>query len=192
MERLTERTPDGILVKEDYGEEVLKTLYQCYGAEPMPHYANCDEGYCAMEKLAEYEDLEEQGRSMKLPCAVGDAAYVLAECENIPAQLDGTLYGADGGPGTATGYYCPYEDNCPFDDEDFEDCKKCKNKTAVFEDTVGDITIGEDGVWVNTVNCSVCGQIGSDIFLTRQEAEDKLAEMEGKKLRWNLTDIINY
>ncbi len=56
MDRLTERTSDGILVKEDYGEDVLKTLYQCYGAEPMPHYANCDEGYCAMEKLAEYED----------------------------------------------------------------------------------------------------------------------------------------
>ena len=59
MGRLTERTADGILVKEDYGEDVLKTLYQCYGAEPMPHYANCDEGYCAVEKLAEYEDLEE-------------------------------------------------------------------------------------------------------------------------------------
>lgn len=75
MERLTERTADGILVKEDYGEAVLKTLYQCYGKEPMPHYANCDEGYCAMEKLAEYEDLEEQGKLLKLPCAVGDTVY---------------------------------------------------------------------------------------------------------------------
>lgn len=107
--------------------------------------------------------------------------YVLAECENIPPQLDGTLYGADGEPGTATGYYCPYGDNCPFDSKDFEGCEKYKNKTAVFEDTVGDITIGEDGVWLNTVNCGVCGQIGEYIFLTRQEAEDKLAEMEGKK-----------
>lgn len=132
-------------------------------------------------KLAEYEDLEEQGRLLRLPCAVGDAVYVLAECKNIPAKLDGTLYGANGEPGTATGYYCPHEGNCPFDDEDFEDCEKYKNKTAVFEDTVGDTTIGEDGVWINTVNCSVCGQIGSDIFLTRQEAEDKLKEMEGKK-----------
>lgn len=132
-------------------------------------------------KAKEYEDLEEQGRLLKLPCAVGDTVYVLTECENIPAQLDGTLYGANGEPGTATGYYCPYEDNCPFDDEDFEGCEKYKNKTAVFEDTVGDITIGEDGVWVNTVNCGVYGQIGEYIFLTRQEAEDKLAEMEGKK-----------
>ena len=31
MERLTERTADGILVKENYEKETLKTLYSCYG-----------------------------------------------------------------------------------------------------------------------------------------------------------------
>ena len=75
MERLTERTTDGILVKEDYGKEVLKTLYSCYGGKPNPHYTNCEEGYCAMEKLATYEDAEEQGRLVKLPCKVGDVVY---------------------------------------------------------------------------------------------------------------------
>lgn len=80
MERLTERTPDGILTKEDYGEDVLKTLYQCYGAEPMPHYANCDEGYCAMEKLAEYEDLEEQGGLLKLPINPKKKIYSIEYC----------------------------------------------------------------------------------------------------------------
>ena len=68
MERLTERMTDGIIVKEDYGEETLKTIYKCYGSDAVPHYANCDEGYCAMEKLAEYEDLEEQELLLKLPC----------------------------------------------------------------------------------------------------------------------------
>ena len=68
MERLTERTADGILVKEDYGKEVLKTLYSCYGEKPNSYYSNCEEGYCAMEKLADYEDAEEQGRLIKLPC----------------------------------------------------------------------------------------------------------------------------
>lgn len=29
-----------------------------------------------LNKLAEYEDLEEQGRFLKLPCAVGDTVYV--------------------------------------------------------------------------------------------------------------------
>ena len=76
MERLTDRTADGILVKEDYGKEVLKTLYSCYGEKPNPHYTNCEEGYCAMEKLADYEDAEEQGRLVKLPCKVGDTVYV--------------------------------------------------------------------------------------------------------------------
>ena len=75
MERLTERTADGILVKEDYGKEVLKTLYSCYGEKPNPHYTNCEEGYCAMEKLADYEDAEEQGRLVILPCKIGDTVW---------------------------------------------------------------------------------------------------------------------
>ena len=75
MGRLTERTADGILVKENYEKETLKTLYSCYGEKPNSYYSNCEEGYCAMEKLADYEDLEEQGRLIKLPCKVGDALY---------------------------------------------------------------------------------------------------------------------
>lgn len=31
----------------------------------------------ALNKLAEYEDLEEQGKLLKLPCAVGDTVYTL-------------------------------------------------------------------------------------------------------------------
>lgn len=34
MERLTERTAVGILVKENYEKESLKTLYSCYGEKP--------------------------------------------------------------------------------------------------------------------------------------------------------------
>ncbi len=130
------------------------------------------------EKLKEYEDLEEQGRLLELPCVVGDTVYVLAECEDIPTQLDGTLYGANGEPGTATGYYCPYEHNCPFDDEDFEDCEKYKSKTAVFEDTVLFIACYGNEMCVVTEKCAVHGPVGLHVFLTRQEAEDKLAEME--------------
>ena len=75
MERLTERTEDGILVKENYEKESLKTLYSCYGEKPNTHYTNCEEGYCAMEKLADYEDAGEQGRLIKLPCKVGDTVW---------------------------------------------------------------------------------------------------------------------
>lgn len=75
MERLTERTADGILVKENYEKETLKTLYSCYGEKPNSYYSNCEEDYCAMEKLADYEDLEEQGRLVILPCKVGDTVW---------------------------------------------------------------------------------------------------------------------
>lgn len=75
MERLTERTADGILVKENYEKETLKTLYSCYDEKPNSYYSNCEEGYCAMEKLADYEDAEEQGRLVILPCKIGDTIY---------------------------------------------------------------------------------------------------------------------
>ena len=71
MERLTERTAVGILVKENCEKKVLKTLYSCYGEKPNSHYTNCEEGYCAMEKLAAYEDLEEQGLLLRLPYPFG-------------------------------------------------------------------------------------------------------------------------
>lgn len=37
-------------------------------------YGRIQVGY-EVEKLAEYEDLEEQGKLLKLPCAVGDTVY---------------------------------------------------------------------------------------------------------------------
>lgn len=76
-ERLTEKTDKGIWVKESHGENVIKTLYQCYGTEPLPDYSNCDEGYLAMEKLEEYETAEEDGRMVVLPCKVWDKVYQL-------------------------------------------------------------------------------------------------------------------
>lgn len=80
MERLTERTAVGILVKEDYGEKVLRTLYSCYGGKPNPHYTNCEEGYCAMEKLADYEDAEKQGFLLRLPISEDAPVYSIEYC----------------------------------------------------------------------------------------------------------------
>lgn len=39
--------------------------------------------YAVVEKLAKYEDLEEQGKLIKLPCAVGDTVYEVLE-ESVP------------------------------------------------------------------------------------------------------------
>lgn len=134
------------------------------------------------EKLKHYEDLEESGRLIELPCAIGDEVYVITACESISAQLDGTLWGADGGYGTATGYYCPYENECPHEEsiDDFCDCLDYKNKNAIFKDYVNSIIIDEfEGITVNITNCNNSGgNIGEHIFLTHEEAEKRLEEME--------------
>ena len=57
MERLTERTGEGQAI-------------------PRMDLKNNGHQRC-MERLAEYEDLEEQNRLLKLPCAVGDTVYTL-------------------------------------------------------------------------------------------------------------------
>lgn len=36
-----------------------------------------------IDKLAEYEDLDEQGRLIKLPCKVGDTVYFIKNSETI-------------------------------------------------------------------------------------------------------------
>lgn len=46
-------------------------------------YGKIQVGY-AVEKLAEYEDLEERGRLLKLPCTVGDRIYVIDTDERHP------------------------------------------------------------------------------------------------------------
>lgn len=43
---------------------------------------NCEIVKRMVEKLAEYEDLEEQGRLIKLPCKVGDTVYLIDRDEN--------------------------------------------------------------------------------------------------------------
>ena len=75
IERLTKKTDEGIWVKEAYGENVMKTLFQCFGTKPRPNYSNCDEGYCGIEKLERYETAEEEGKLIVLPCKIGTAVY---------------------------------------------------------------------------------------------------------------------
>ena len=64
MERLTERVNDRlIMMKQDSGDNA--SYYW-------------DEGnFKVAEKLATYEDLEEQGLLVRLPCKVGDDVYII-------------------------------------------------------------------------------------------------------------------
>lgn len=60
MERLTESNP--LWIDDELWERAC---------EP-----DCEEIDAVYRKLKEYEDLEEQGRLIKLPCKVGDTVYV--------------------------------------------------------------------------------------------------------------------
>lgn len=56
MERLTIKAPSGLIHLKDNTETTMDT---------------------AIKELSDLEDLEEQGKLLKLPCAVGDTVYTL-------------------------------------------------------------------------------------------------------------------
>lgn len=145
MERLTERTADGILVKENHGENGLRTFYQCFEEKPNDKYTNCDGGYCAIEKLAAYEDSEEQGLLLRLPCKVGDKIF-----------LDFAGFGKDIDKFTVKDFHL----DCFEDGETILYCDYESNDKTLS----GQIDVME---------------FGKTVFLTKEEAKAKLAEMEG-------------
>lgn len=136
------------------------------------------EATACVEKLAEYETAEEEGRLVVLPVGIGDEVYIIEKCENIPERLDGTMYELDGSPGTATGYYCPYEENCPLDDEDFTSCDDYKEELSVFKDCVEAIHINEDEVIILTEKTYRPYIFGKTLFLSYDEAEKVLEEIK--------------
>ena len=170
-------------INEDFCKETMKMMREFIGHAS--HRLDCEESRVKSlkKKLKEYEDLEEKGLLLRLPCKVGSTVYAICTCEAVGTVLDGTLYGSNGGFGTATGYYCPYElsDKCPHIDAD--DCDECKNIEAVFEDTIDYINITEYEVIIGLKNTNLCvtiDEIGKTVFLTKEEAEQKLKEMESE------------
>lgn len=70
MERLTYRTELGVSIDKN---EDCPTYSICWNCNIQPR--KCDYIGNALEKLAEYEDLEEQDRLIKLPCKIGDTVW---------------------------------------------------------------------------------------------------------------------
>ena len=71
MERLTKRN--------SYGTAGISEL----------RYYNYDDFQKMTQKLAEYEDLEEQGLLLKLPCKVGDTVYLIkSDGKIVPRTAD--------------------------------------------------------------------------------------------------------
>lgn len=95
----------------------------------------------ALVKQRHYEDLEEQGRMIELPCAVGDTVY---------RAILGKVY----------------------------------------EYTVGSFLVDENGVWGMSIFFEQeekkfaanmdCDNLGKTVFLTKEEAEAKLKELENE------------
>ena len=68
MERLTDRNADGNYFYP-------KCFEKCDGLGASRKCDNCEITTSICEKLGKYEDLDEQGRLVKLPCKVGDTVW---------------------------------------------------------------------------------------------------------------------
>lgn len=111
MDRLTEKFKDGRNILRKGIADIF-----CIG------FGRFFEGE-AVDKLAEYEDLEEQGKLMKLPCEIGHRVYMIYQF--------------------------------------------CREGTWEIEE--------------HKIKLEDLDKIGKTVFLTRPDAEQALAEMEGKK-----------
>lgn len=69
MDRLTERN------KQDMAYYYPTCFNKCGGLGYSSKCDECDFAYKICEKLGRLEDLEEQGKLLKLPCAVGSLVY---------------------------------------------------------------------------------------------------------------------
>ena len=98
----------------------------------------------AINKLADYEDAEEQGLLLRLPCKVGDKVYTVdyyydCDCDYECIEIDS--------------YKC--EEDLP-----------CEHQYKVYR--VKEIKFQEQMLVV----------VGKSVFLTQEEAEQKLASMQ--------------
>lgn len=67
--------------KSDYGMHYFSDCFndECSGFGSNEKCEVCGVNRKICEKLGEYEDLEEQGRLIKLPCKVGDTVFNISE-----------------------------------------------------------------------------------------------------------------
>lgn len=99
------------------------------------------------EKLKRYEDYEEQGLLLRLPCKVGDTVYQISENFIEPCTVETIFLG---NYKDRNGNYC--------------------NMAEIYYDRY-DCPYTSDEIYFT--------DIGKTVFLTQEEAEARLAEMEG-------------
>ena len=142
MERLTDRNADGNYFYP-------KCFEKCDGFGASRKCDKCEITTSICEKLGKYEDLEEQGRLIKLPCKVGDTVYCI---------------------------FSRYT-KCTFNNEEFDEysCQGCEYECdSKKENYVQDMrAYSLDWIVTNLKN------FGKTVFLTKSEAEAKLKELIG-------------
>lgn len=166
MERLTERSANSNMVWFKDCENDNARLEPC---EMTAHHNRM-----VIEKLSTYEDLEEQGRLIKLLCKVGDTVYV-----------DNTIL--------------PIEDMECYEDIDnkiplyfparvvsFRFAKRNWMKIAVKSKWLHEWIDDETGPESDYIECEknftiLLSMIGKTVFLTQSEAEAKLKELRGEE-----------
>ena len=100
----------------------------------------------AIDKLAEYEDLEEQGLLLRLPVPEGAVVYTLSYI-----------------------YECKFDYDCKeFDAYKCEEDIPCKHQYKVYR------------VKETKFQKQMLAMLGETVFLTKEEAEQALARMEGE------------
>lgn len=125
MERLTRRSYNGT------------AIYATPSGEPVKWENN---RHKVLQKLADYEDAEEQGLLLRLPISEDTPVYSIEYC-------------------------CGRNRNNRFGMCFRGFCKDCDDKTYYIREGTAEY-------------CSIC-EIQKSVFFTREEAEAKLAEMEG-------------
>ncbi len=80
MERLTERSAIGNYFYP-------KCFEKCDGNGSSEKCNDCEITTSICEKLGKYEDLEEQGRLLKLPCKIGDDVYYVPSEVNYKLNI---------------------------------------------------------------------------------------------------------
>ena len=114
-----------------------------------------------LQKLGKYEDAEQQGLLLRLPCKVGDAVYLIDKDENNRLQVyEGKWRRVSL---VQTSKNSSFE-LCGEISYDIHDCFYNDGRTM------------EQGMYVGQEST----RIGKVVFLTREEAEVKLKEMEEK------------
>lgn len=139
MERLTERYIPNDEKKGIVGIKVFESENKI----PLVKVLSGEYLYPAIEKLATYENLEEQGLLVRLPCKVGDTVYRVnagAKQPIIPMTV------------SEIHFLC------------------YKNERAVRFDAIGKEDMGE--------SCYRLEDIGRIVFLTHEEAVNKLEEIK--------------